>query len=99
MKGTPGEIYHLSPDKGVTVRSVVEEMCRLLQKDFSKAVKIVAERPGQDKAYTIDSSKARRAFDWKPEVSLKEGLQEVVEWVEDYWSEIQKQPLDYMHQA
>jgi len=98
MKGKPGEIYHISPDAGVAVRTVVEQMCRLAGKDFTQSAKVVAERLGQDKAYTIDSSKARRAFSWKPTISLEQGLKEVIDWVDKYWDEITQQPLEYIHQ-
>src|SRR6185436_3682807 len=47
-KGKSGEIYHLSPDEGISVRNVVELICRRMNKDFTSAVDIVAERPGQD---------------------------------------------------
>ena len=52
---------------------------------------------GQDKAYVIDSGKARQEFGWKPVVSIEEGLAGVVDWVEDNWEEIKNQPLQYVH--
>lgn len=96
-KGRIGEIYHLSPDQGVAVRDVVQTICKKMGIDFVKATKEVAERLGQDKAYTIDSSKARRELGWKPEISLTEGIQQTVKWVEKSFDEIAKQPLAYIH--
>lgn len=96
-KGRIGEIYHLSPDQGVAVRDVVQTICKKMEIDFSKATKEVAERLGQDKAYTIDSSKARIELGWKPEISLAEGIQQTVSWVEKSFDEITKQPLAYVH--
>jgi dTDP-glucose 4,6-dehydratase len=97
--GRPGEIYHLSPDRGYEVREVVETICRRLGKDFAKPTAAVAERLGQDKAYTIDSSKARKEFGWAPKIALDQGIAQTVSWVEKYWDEIQRQPLDYVHKA
>lgn len=97
FKGRAGEIYHLSPDRGVAVKDVVSEICEIMGKNFGDATEVVAERLGQDKAYVIDSAKTRTEFNWSPKVSLKEGLNEVVEWVEKYWDEIQRQPLEYIH--
>jgi dTDP-glucose 4,6-dehydratase len=57
----------------------------------------VEERPGQDAAYVIDSSRARTELGWSPQISLEDGLAEVVAWVEQYWDEIIKQPLEYQH--
>ena len=97
-RGRPGTIYHLSPDRGYAVREVVGEICRLLGEDFSKATVAVGERLGQDAAYVIDSTRARRELGWSPQVSLRAGLTGVVNWVEDNWEEIQRQSLDYVHQ-
>jgi dTDP-glucose 4,6-dehydratase len=98
-KGRIGEIYHLSPDQGIAVKDVVRIICEKMKIDFGQATKKVAERLGQDKAYVIDSSKARKEFDWKPVISMEAGLAGVVDWVEKYWGEIKKEPLAYIHKA
>lgn len=98
-RGRPGEIYHLSPDGGgVAVRDVVRRMCELSGTAFADATEVVGERLGQDAAYVIDSTKARDDLGWRPEIGLDEGLAGVVDWVERYWDEIQKEPLSYVHQ-
>jgi dTDP-glucose 4,6-dehydratase len=97
--GEPGEMYHLSPREGVPVRDVVRTICDAAGKDFDEATRVVDERPGQDKAYVIDSTKARNEFDWSPKVSLENGLAEVFKWVDEDWQRIQKLPLTYQHQA
>jgi dTDP-glucose 4,6-dehydratase len=96
-KGKIGELYHLSPDAGIAVRDAVKAICRKMGKDYDSSVKAVAERPGQDKAYVIDSTKARTQLGWKPETSFDEGIAEVVSWVDGRWEEIQSLPLDYSH--
>lgn len=95
--GRNGEIYHLSPDAGVAVRDVVNTICKRTGIDFAKATKTVEERLGQDKAYTIDSSKARREFGWAPEISLDAGIAQTVSWVNDHFEAIAKEPLSYVH--
>jgi dTDP-glucose 4,6-dehydratase len=96
-QGRIGEIYHLSPDNGVAVRDVVETICSKMGVDFKSATKEVAERLGQDKAYTIDSSKARSELGWSPRISLDEGIGQTVSWVTNHFDEITKQPLGYVH--
>jgi dTDP-glucose 4,6-dehydratase len=98
-RGRPGHIYHLSPESGVAVRDVVQLMCDRLGVRFETATRSVEERPGQDAAYVIDSTKARGELGWQPAVSLEEGLHEVVDWVNEYWPEIQGKPLEYRHCA
>lgn len=96
-RGTPGEIYHLSPDGGVAVRDVVKTICDLMGKDFEQCTNTVAERLGQDRAYVIDSEKARQAWNWSSRISLEDGLRGVIDWVESGWEEMRKEPLDYIH--
>jgi len=96
-KGRIGEIYHLSPDGGIAIKDVVRTICKKMGVDFNRATKIVAERLGQDKAYVIDSLKARTEFGWKPEISIEEGINGVVEWVNANWDRIKREPLEYIH--
>lgn len=99
LKGEPGDIYHLSPDHGVSVRSVVEIICNRMGHDFAKSTDDVAERLGQDKAYVIDSTKARNLFEWRPKISIEDGISGVIDWIERDWDRIKSQPLEYVHQA
>jgi dTDP-glucose 4,6-dehydratase len=96
-QGRPGEIYHLSPDGGIAVRDVVSLICKKMGLEYDKATKAAAERLGQDKAYVIDSSKARKEFGWAPRISMEEGINGVVDWIEGNWDQIQKEPLEYIH--
>ena len=98
-RGRPGAVYHLSPDRGVAVRDVVRLICERMGKAFDACTETVAERPGQDKAYVIDSSRAREEFGWAPTVSLEAGIDETVRWVEDHWDAIQRESLEYVHRA
>jgi dTDP-glucose 4,6-dehydratase len=98
-RGRIGELYHLSPDRGVEVREVVRLICERTGRRFEEAAVAVAERPGQDAAYVIDSTKARTELGWAPRISLEEGLNEVVSWVADNWGQIYTLPLTYRHAA
>ncbi|OGS13783.1 MAG: hypothetical protein A2234_06580 [Elusimicrobia bacterium RIFOXYA2_FULL_58_8] len=97
FKGRIGEIYHLSPDSGISIRDLVATVCRLMSKSFEDSTEAVAERPGQDAAYVIDSAKARKYFSWKPAVPLEAGLRETIRWVEENWELIRDLPLQYLH--
>jgi dTDP-glucose 4,6-dehydratase len=98
-RGRIGHIYHLSPDRGAEVREVVRLICERAGVRFEEATRTVDERPGQDAAYVIDSTKARTELGWAPRIELEHGLAEVVAWVSDFWAEIQSRPLDYRHVA
>ncbi len=95
--GIIGDRYHLSPPEGVSVREVVASVCRHTGTRFEDSVDTAPERPGQDAAYVIDSTKARDTLGWKPRVGLDEGIEEVVAWVDRHWDSICEAPLDYIH--
>jgi dTDP-glucose 4,6-dehydratase len=97
--GTLGQRYHLSSDQGIAVRDMVELICTRMRKSLADCTETVAERPGQDAAYVIDSTKARKHLGWKPTIPYEEGLSDVIDWVEHHWDEISKQPLAYEHKA
>lgn len=95
--GLPGQIYHFSPDAGVSVKNVVERICQNLSVSFEKAAMVAPERLGQDKAYVIDSTKARKELGWAPKISLDQGLQGTIQWVQENYAELRAMPLSYIH--
>ncbi len=98
-KGRTGEIYHLSPKKGIAVRDVVDLICKRMEVDFDSATRMVGERLGQDAAYIIDSTKARQELGWEPVISIEQGISDVIGWVEAYWKDLKKEPHHYQHKA
>ena len=96
-KGRIGDIYHISPEEGAEIREIVRIIAERMGKEFKEVTEAVEERPGQDAAYVIDSSKAETELGWSPQISLEDGLTEVIEWVEEYWEQIQQQPFEYQH--
>jgi len=53
----------------------------------------VADRPGHDRRYALDSSKLH-SLGWQPQVPLDEGLAETVKWYrenESWWRPIKDQ--------
>ncbi len=98
-RGTIGEIYHLSPRSGIAVRDVVHKISQRLGIDFHNHVREVEERTGQDATYIIDSSKAQETLQWSPQISFEDGLDEVVDWIQEHWSTIAQQQLNYCHHA
>ena len=97
--GRIGELYHLSPDAGIAVRDVVRTICERMGRSFDEWADAVDERPGQDAAYLVDSTRARTELGWQPSIGFDEGLADVVQWVETYWDEIAKLPHEYQHKA
>lgn len=95
--GTPGETYHFSTDLYVSIRELVERICRCMGADFERVVEVVGDRPGKDAAYLLDSTKARKTLHWKDQVSLDQGIDETITWADKNFDELKQQPTDYIH--
>jgi dTDP-glucose 4,6-dehydratase len=51
----------------------------------------VPDRPGHDRRYSVDASRARAELGWRPGVDLGEGLRQTVRWYRDnseWWERI-----------
>jgi dTDP-glucose 4,6-dehydratase len=92
-----GETYHISTDRIVSIRELVEILCARLGKDFSQCVEVVGERLGKDSAYWLNSQKLRSTLGWKDSISLEQGLEQAIAWVQNNLTELQKQPANYIH--
>jgi len=97
-KGIIGSTYHISPEgDDISIYSVVKTICDMMNFDFKASVEMIDQNFGQDSKYSISSSKARLELNWKPKISLQDGIEEMIEWVEVNWTEISKMPLEYIH--
>lgn len=92
-----GECYHLSTDRFVSIRELVEMICARLQVPFADAVEMAPERPGKDAAYLLDSAKARQTLGWTDTVSLETGIEETIAWIERHFESLSRTAFDYVH--
>lgn len=93
----PGEIYHFSTARNISIRNLVEMIASQLGVSFDENVEIIGERLGKDAAYLLDSSSARQKLQWQDKITLEQGIEETIAWVQDNLEEIKKQPFDYIH--
>lgn len=79
--GTNGETYNIGCDNEITNMEITRAILKLMDKDES-SIEYVADRPGHDKKYAIDSSKIK-GLGWKPKYTsenFEEGLKNTVDW-------------------
>lgn len=96
--GRPGT-YHFTVASERTVSDVVDMICHLLGRDVARATRVVDERLGQDARYWLDCSRAERELGWTQQIGFAEGVRDVIDWIEECWTEIVAEPLDYIHRA
>lgn len=95
----PGNIYHLSTDRFISIRDLVALVCRCMGEVFEQHVEEAPERDGKDAAYLLNADKARKEFDWSPSVSLEEGIAETIAWAKEHFETLRTLPLHYIHKA
>jgi dTDP-glucose 4,6-dehydratase len=78
-KGTSGEVYNFGGKCEKANLHLTHLLLDLLGKPKS-LIKYVADRPGHDRRYAIDCSKAERELGWQPQVSFETGLKETIDW-------------------
>jgi dTDP-glucose 4,6-dehydratase len=64
-KGKAGEIYNVGADNEVSNLTIVKTLLKLVGKS-EDLIEFVADRPGHDKRYAIDSTKIQTQLGWQP---------------------------------
>jgi dTDP-glucose 4,6-dehydratase len=81
-RGHPGEVYNIGNGYELENLDLARRICALAGADAS-LISFVADRPGHDFRYGLDSRKVE-ALGWRPEVSFDGGLAETVAWYRDH---------------
>jgi dTDP-glucose 4,6-dehydratase len=78
-RGRPGATYLVSADSELPNREVLERLLRIFGRDAS-AIEPVADRPGHDRRYALDSRRVREELGWAPRHPFDDALRLTVEW-------------------
>ena len=66
---------------------------------FDDHVEIVGERLGKDSAYLLDSTKLKTEFNWVDKVTLQQGIQETIGWIDNNLEALKSLPHEYIHKV
>jgi dTDP-glucose 4,6-dehydratase len=97
LSGQNGDTYHISTNNVISIRDVVEIICKKLNRSFEREVQIVGERLGKDAAYHLDSTKLRNELSWEDKINLNQGIDECIDWMNRYFDILSNQEYDYKH--
>ncbi|HBP51524.1 MAG: NAD-dependent epimerase/dehydratase [Candidatus Shapirobacteria bacterium GW2011_GWE1_38_10] len=84
IEKTRGQVFNLGggPDNSI---SIYFDFKKLLEKLFGKNLSppFLPARPGDQKIYISDISKAKKYFNWEPKIDVENGLENLYLWVKE----------------
>src|SRR5215469_877305 len=96
-QGRTGESYNVGGDAERTNLDVATRICRLLDemlpdsahRPHEQLISFVADRPGHDRRYAMDTTKIGSELGWSPRETFESGLRKTVAWYLDnrWWWE------------
>lgn len=101
-QGQIGESYNIGGNTQLTNLEVVRHICKALDEclpqsrfgSYEELLIFVADRPGHDKRYAMDTSKITKELGWKPQETFSTGLKKTVMWYmenKSWWKKIKTQ--------
>ena len=96
LRGVAGEAYNVGAGNEVRNIEVAERIVDLVGRPRD-LIKLVADRPGHDRRYAVDSAKVR-SLGWKPEHRFEDALASTVRWYrenEAWWRKIKERSQDF----
>lgn len=94
-KGAVGQSYNIGGRAERRNLDVVETICRILDAkrprrtgaSYLELINMVADRPGHDRRYAIDPSKAENELGWRAAETFETGMAKTVDWylANDWW--------------
>jgi len=86
--GRPGEAYNLGGGQEKANLEVVESVCAILDQrhprsdglSYRAQITHVADRPGHDRRYAVNSGKVQAELGWRPDHDFQSGLAATIEW-------------------
>ncbi len=86
-RGRAGEVYNIGADNERSNQELTRAILALMGAG-EEMIEPVADRPGHDRRYAIDSAKIRAELGWAPKRSWRDGLAETIAWYrasEPWW--------------
>ncbi|HVD94251.1 MAG TPA: dTDP-glucose 4,6-dehydratase [Vicinamibacterales bacterium] len=95
-RGVPGEVYNVGGGNQVKNVDLTHRILELLGRPKT-LITAVADRPGHDRRYSLDTSKLESAG-WRPRANFDQGLAETVAWYrehERWWRPIKDEDPEF----
>jgi dTDP-glucose 4,6-dehydratase len=78
-KAKPGSVYNIGAGHDVPNIQIVKQILQILRKPES-LIRHVADRPGHDRRYAMDSSRVQADLGWTPRHTFEDAIRLTVDW-------------------
>ena len=99
-KGKIGEFYNIGSNKNLNNIQITKALLKIA-KNFipignNVKIKYIADRPGHDRRYALNSNKIKKKLNWMPQIKFDNGLKETFLWYlsnKKYYSSLAKKDI------
>ena len=99
-KGKIGEFYNIGSNENLNNIQITKALIKIA-KNFitighNVKIKYIADRPGHDQRYALNSNKIKKKLKWKPQIKFDNGLKETFLWYlnnKKYYSSLAKKDI------
>ena len=99
-KGKIGEFYNIGSNKNLNNIQITKALIKIAKNFIAIGhrvkIKYIADRPGHDLRYAINSNKIKKKLKWKPQIKFDKGLKETFLWYlnnKKYYSSLAKKDI------
>ena len=99
-KGKIGEFYNIGSNKNLNNIQITKALIKIAKNFIAIGhrvkIKYIADRPGHDLRYAINSNKIKKKLKWKPQIKFDNGLKETFLWYlnnKKYYSSLTKKDI------
>jgi len=99
-KGKIGEFYNIGSNKNLNNIQITKALIKIAKNFITIGTKVkikyIADRPGHDQRYALNSNKIKKKLKWKPQIKFDNGLKETFLWYlnnKKYYSSLTKKDI------
>ena len=96
-KANPGTIWHITNEKYTSISDLVKIICHKLGMSYEDLVLLGSERIGNDRSYCLSGKSLRDKLGWSSSIDLHEGIDYVINWIDEYHDVFMNMSWSYEH--
>ncbi len=97
FKSSTKSEFNFSGNEEVSIRELINLICKFTNKSFEEIVEIGPERASKDMYYRLDCRKSKEQLNWEPKINLECGIKKTISWIEQNIDFFSHENWNYLH--